>query len=73
MDTDVVMKFSEQGQWLWDNDIKFARWQHSAVERNARFAVTSITFYLVIDCIRPIDNWHIPPPANDTKFGEHKD
>jgi len=32
-----VIKFSEYEQWLWDNAVKFARWQHRAEWRHMRF------------------------------------
>ena len=31
--------FSADGEWLSDRAIKFARWQHPAVGRRARFVV----------------------------------
>ena len=43
--TAIIVKLPENAQWLWVRRIKFARWQHPAMEHKVRFVLLSITCY----------------------------
>jgi len=42
-----LTKLSEDGQWVWDHTIEFARWQHPAMGQRA----TLLCLALLVDIV----------------------